>query len=131
MTTSAVKPMAFKSESTMTTTLKAKTDKGYTTSMQMSMPNVPTMPAQETTIPWPTTNGPDASNDFKPTLLGTEDVSVGGEKLSCKHWSMVTDGGGVTTNVETWIYKGTLVIRMISKNENMTTAIEATRIDRK
>jgi hypothetical protein len=129
--TDMVKPMAMKTESTTTITLKAKTDKDYTTSTTTAMANIPAQPARDTTTPWETDAPAAAASDApKPTDMGEDSVTVGSDTLKCKHWQTTSETMGVKSTTDTWMHKG-FMVKMVMKNDNMTMTTETTKIDKK
>ena len=127
--TDMTKPMAMKSESTMKQTLKAKDDKGYTLTNEMTAAGA-AMPASDATAEWPKTGGEAAKTDAKTKKIGDEDVKVGDKSYKCEHWQTESEAAGVKSVTDSWMWDG-LVVKMNMKNENMTMTMEATKIEKK
>jgi len=75
-----------------------------------------------------TTNA--APSKDAPQDLGNEKVKVGAGEFDCKHWKMSSDAGGLKTTTDSWTYKS-LLVKMVSTNDNMTTTMELTKLDKK
>ncbi len=127
--TDMTKPMAMKTESSMKQTLKAKDDKGYTLSTEMTAGGQ-TMPASETTVEWPKTGGEAGKTDAKNKKIGDEDVKVGDKTYKCEHWQTESETAGVKSVIDSWTHEG-LAIKSVMKNDNMTSTTEVTKIEKK
>ncbi|MEZ0230141.1 MAG: hypothetical protein ACAI25_16075 [Planctomycetota bacterium] len=119
------KPMEMKSETVLKSKLKAKNDRGYTLETEMAVGEMK-LPATDQEVEWPE-NQRTPDTGAKVEELGDEDLKVGGETYRCKHFRTESDASGMKTTTESWTHRG-LVIKSVSKNENYTVTMEATRI---
>ncbi len=121
------KPVEAKSESVMKQKLKAKDGNGYTLETEFAVGDM-TMPATDQVFPWlEKQRAEPPPPDTKVEDLGVEDLKVGTETYRCKHVRTESVADGMKTMTESWTHRG-LVIKGVSKNENLTSTIEATRI---
>jgi hypothetical protein len=130
MVTDMQKPMKMKTEMTQTKTLSTKDDKGYALKV-VTTANGAAMPAQEEKGEWMAPAGTASGSPANaPKDLGNEKLKVGAGEFDCKHWQTVADMAGVKTTTDTWMYKN-LLVKMMMKNDNMTSTSELTKLDKK
>jgi hypothetical protein len=123
------KPAKMKMEMKQTKTLASKDDKGYVLNVK-NVVSGNASPGPDEKGEWVVAAPAAAPAKDGPQDLGNEKVKVGGGEFDCKHWKTESESAGVKTTTETWTWKN-LLVKMSSKNDNMTSSMELTKLDKK
>jgi hypothetical protein len=125
MVTDMTKPVAMKTEMTQSQTLKDKNDTDYTLTTVMTM-NGTAMPANDMKLKWAVAGTATDATAPKMEELPNEKLSAGGTDFDCKHYRTVSEAAGVKSTTDSWMSKG-LIVKSVTKNDNMTSTMELTK----